>query len=81
MTKTVVLPTMINLVLRGLSGGLLVILLSSCGLVTKPVGIATGIVVKPVKIVTDASVDLLRKPTREAIRLVKPRTWLPGGRR
>ena len=52
-----------------------IILLSSCGLVTKPVKLVTGVVVKPVKIVTHAGVDLLRKPVREAVRMVGPSAW------
>ena len=67
----------INLVLRRLSGGAAVVLLSSCGIVTKPVKVVTGLVVKPAKIVTDAGVDILRKPVKEAAKVVTPSVW-PG---
>ena len=67
---------MFNLVLRGLSGGLLILLLSSCGVITKPVKFVTGAVVKPVKIVTDGSIEILRKPVREAVNLAKPSAWV-----
>ena len=65
-----------NLVLRGVLGGLIIILLSSCGVITKPVKLVTGVVVKPVKIVTDGSIEILRKPVHEAIRLAKPSAWV-----
>ena len=71
---------MINLVLRRLSGGAAILLLSSCGLVTKPVKLATGLVVKPAKIVTDAGVDLLSKPVKEAAKVARPKLW-PLGKR
>ena len=65
-----------NLVLRGVLGGLIIILLSSCGVITKPVKLVTGIVVKPVKIVANGSIEILRKPVHEAIRLAKPSAWV-----
>ena len=58
-----------------------VLLLSSCGVVTTPVKIATGLVVKPAKIVTGAGVDLLRKPVTEAAKVVAPKAWPIGTRR
>ena len=57
-----------------------IILLSSCGLVTKPVKMVTGLVVKPTKIVTDAGVEILRKPVSEAAKVVTP-SVLPGRNR
>ena len=72
---------MFNLVLRVFWGMLGVLLLSSCGVVTTPVKIATGLVVKPAKIVTDAGVDLLRKPVTEAAKVVAPKAWPIGKRR
>ena len=67
---------MFNLVLRWVSGGLLFLLLSSCGVVTKPVKIVTGAVVTPVKIVTDGSIEILRKPVHEAAKLARPSAWV-----
>ena len=64
-----------NLVLRGFSCGVAIILLSSCGVITKPVKLVTGVVVKPIKVVTKVGVGLLRKPVREAVRLVGPSSW------
>lgn len=72
---------MFNLVLRVFWGIMGVLLLSSCGVVTTPVKVATGLVIKPAKIVTEAGVDLLRKPVSEAAKVVAPRVWPIGKRR
>ena len=48
-------------------------IVSACGVITKPVKIATDLTMKLVKIVTDATIDVLEKPAKKAIRWVKPK--------
>ena len=37
---------------------------SSCGMITKPVKLATDLTLKPVKVVSDATIDVLEKPKK-----------------
>jgi hypothetical protein len=46
---------------------------SSCGIITKPVKLATELSLKPVKVVSDATIDVLEKPAKKAIQWVKPK--------
>ncbi len=67
---------MFNLVLSRLSLGVVILLMASCGMVTKPIRLVTGAVVKPVKVVTDAGVGLLRKPVGAVTRMINPSSGL-----
>jgi hypothetical protein len=49
------------------------LLVSSCGVITKPVKLATELSLKPVKVVSDATIDVLEKPAKKAIQWVKPK--------
>jgi len=46
---------------------------SSCGMISKPVKLATDLTLKPVKVVSDATIDVLEKPAKKAIQWVKPK--------
>ena len=49
------------------------LLVSSCGVITKPVKLATELSLKPIKVVSDATIDVLEKPAKKAIQWVKPK--------
>ena len=47
--------------------------ISSCGVITKPVKLASDLTFKTVKVVSDATIDVLEKPAKKAIQWVKPK--------
>ena len=52
----------------------------SCAkIVTVPVQTAVNLTLKPAKIITDAAVDLVEKPVRTAISVVKPQSLVKNG--
>ena len=40
---------------------------------TKPVKLAVDLTLKPVRIITDATIDLVEKPVRKVVEIVKPK--------
>ena len=46
--------------------------ISSCGVITKPVKLASDLTFKTVKVVSDATIDVLEKPAKKAIQWVTP---------
>jgi hypothetical protein len=47
--------------------------INSCGVITKPVKLASDLTFKPVKVSSDATIDVLEKPAKKAIQWVKPK--------
>ena len=47
--------------------------ISSCGVITKPVKLASDLTFKPVKVSSDATIDVLEKPAKKAIQWVTPK--------
>lgn len=52
------------------------LLSTSCGVITKPVKLATDLTLKPVKIVTNATLDVIEKPAKKMAQWAKPKNPL-----
>jgi hypothetical protein len=47
--------------------------INSCGVITKPVKLASDLTFKPVKVSSDATIDVLEKPAKKAIQWLTPK--------
>ena len=75
----VVFPSVGKDVLRGLVLAGMLFFVGCAKMVTTPVKAVVGMTLKPAKIVTDATVDLIEKPVRKAVDMVrsaKPSSFL-----
>tara|TARA_E500000331_G_C16717907_1_gene481028 strand:- start:155 stop:328 length:174 start_codon:yes stop_codon:yes gene_type:complete len=52
------------------------LLSTSCGVITKPVKLATDLTLKPVKIVTNVTLDVIEKPAKKMAQWAKPKNPL-----